>query len=358
MKACFVVYKYSVPLGDACCYPLGFMYVAALYKQKGFEIKVLNYNLWEYDFKEEIKGQDIVAFTGFEEFKDLIIRDALVCKEAGIKTILGGALATFRPDLVVGHVDKLCIGEHSETSKIDVLPLPLYEEFGIEEYHKRHDARYMGILTSFGCPYSCTFCSQVCSYKRRPLQGVLDEVDLYIKKYNTELIVFNDNTININKKYVSDLCNGLTSRNVAWGASIRCDNFDEDLARLFKNSGCSYLVVGIESFNQKKLDYVNKQLKVSDIYKTLDLLYKYKIDYHGNILVGFEYETYDDIAYEVSLIPEGSNIFPMLVQHFIGTQHGKVRRISSTQEEYLNTCFSNYISSTGRYCLRTGDKNI
>jgi hypothetical protein len=251
MKACFVVYKYSVPLGDACCYPLGFMYVAALYKQKGFEIKVLNYNLWEYDFKEEIKGQDIVAFTGFEEFKDLIIRDALVCKEAGIKTILGGALATFRPDLVVGHVNKLCIGEHPETSNFDVLPLPL-----------------------------------------------------------------------------------------------------------FKNSGCSYLIVGIESFNQKKLNYVNKQLKVSDIYKTLDLLHKYNIGYHGNILVGFEYETYEDIAYEVSLIPEGSNIFPMLVQHFIGTEHGKVRRISSTQEEYLNTCFSNYISSTGRYCLRTGDKNI
>lgn len=350
MKACFVVYKYGVPLEDPCCYPLGFMYVASFYKQKGYEIKVLNYNLWEYDFKEEIKGQDIVAFTGFEEFKDLIIRDALVCREAGIKTILGGALATFRPELMAEYVDELCIGEYQEKSNIDVLPLPAYEEFGIEEYHNRHSFKYMGVLTSFGCPYSCTFCAQVCSYKRRPLQNVLAEIDLYIKQYNIELVAFNDNTINVNKKYLLELCSSLVSRNVAWGASIRCDNFDEELAKAFKNSGCSYLVVGIESFSQHKLDAMNKKLKVSDIYKTLDLLHEYKIDYHGNILVGFENEAYQDVAYEVSLIPENANVFPVLVQPFIGTQNGKNRLISVQEEQYLTECFNSYIYSKNKYC--------
>ena len=349
MKVCLVCYKYGVPLDDPCCYPLGFMYVASNLKRQGHEIKVLNYNLWEYDFIEEVKDQDAVLFTGFEEFALQILRDAKFCKEMGIWTVLGGALATYIPEVIGKYVDQLWIGEFEETSKIDDLPLPDYESFGIEEYHKRHEEKYMGVLTSRGCPYSCTFCTQICKFRVRSLGKVFGEIEYYKRKYNLDSIVFNDNTFNLSKSRFMKICSWLKGKGLKWGASIRCDIFDEEMVKAAKESSCNYFVVGVESFNQEKLDLMNKRIKVVEIYKTLDLLHKYKINYHGNILVGFENESYEDIANEVSIIPSGYNVFPVLVQPFVGTSNGKTRLITKKEEEFLNLEFSKYIENFEMY---------
>ena len=323
MKITLVLHKYNVPLDDLCCYPLGFMYVSSELKQLGHEVKVLNYNLWDYDFIEEVKGQDLVGFTGFEEFAKPILRDAKICKELGIKTILGGALATFMTETMSEFVDQVWIGEFEERSIIDHLPWPDYEGFGIDEYHKQHDVRYMSILTSRGCPFSCTFCSQTCDFSMRSLGKVFEEIQFYKDKYKIDVIVINDNTFNITKSRYMKLCEGLRDMKVGWGASIRCDIFDEEMAIAAVESNCEYFVVGVESFNQRKLDRMNKRMKVEDIYRTLDLLHKYDINYHGNILLGFDNESYEDIAQEVNIMPSGYHVFPILVQPFIGTEDGK-----------------------------------
>jgi len=349
MKICLVCHKYDVPLSDPCCYPLGFMYVSGVLKKQEHEVKVLNYNLFDYDFVEEVKNQDAVLFTGFEEFAKYIIRDAKICKELGIWTVVGGALATFLPEIMKKYVDQVVQGEFEETSNIDFIPWPDYAGFGIEEYHKRHDNKYMGILTSRGCPYNCTFCSQTCKFRTRSLGKVFGEIEFYKRKYKIDTIVFNDNTFNLSKPRFMKVCEWLKGKNLEWGASIRCDIFDEEMVKAAKEANCYYFIVGIESFNQERLDKINKRVKVEDIYKTLDLLHKYKIKYHGNVLLGFEDESYADIAQEIKRIPEKYYVFPQLVQPFIGTKNGKNRLITDKQVEYLDKAFLDYIVSQGLY---------
>lgn len=349
MKLCLVCHKYGVPLDDMCCYPLGFMYVSAVLKAQGHEVKVLNYNLYDYDFVKEVKDQDAVLFTGFEEFMLPIVRDAKICKDLEIYTIIGGALATFIPEIIGKYVDQVCVGEFEETSNIDHIPWPDYEGFGIDEYHKRHSKRYMSILTSRGCPHNCTFCSQTCVFRVRKLDKVFEEIQYYKDKYKIDTIVFNDNTFNLSKKRFLKICSWLKGKDLEWGASLRCDIFDEEMAKAAKDSNCSYFIVGIESFNQKRLDKMYKGITVKDIYRTLDLLKKYKINYHGNILLGFEDESYLDIAMEVNKIPKGYNVFPTLVQPFIGTENGKTRLLTDHEVEYLNENFLEYIIDQGLY---------
>jgi len=348
MKVTLVCHKYGVPLNDPCCFPLGFMYVAATLKQQRHEVKVLNYNLWDYDLKEELKNQEIVMFTGFEEFKKDIIRDVQVCREAGVKVFLGGALATFCTEEMRQYVDFIHIGEF-EQCFIDQIPWPDYDGFQVEEYYKRNKLRHIGVLTSRGCPFRCTFCSQTCKFRLRDLGSVFQEIDSYLIKYRPEIIIFNDNTFNINKQRFLSICAEMKSRGVAWGASIRCDVFDESMAVAAKNSGCQYFIVGIESFTQERLNMMNKQIKVEDIYRTLDLLHKYNIRYHGNILLGFENETYQDIANEVSKIPSGYSVFPVLVQPFIGTQNGRQRLLTEEEAKYLSDTFRDYVYSQDKY---------
>jgi radical SAM superfamily enzyme YgiQ (UPF0313 family) len=349
MNIILVCYKYGIPLNDPCCYPLGFMYVSSLLKKQGHKVKVLNYNLYKYDFKEEIKNSAIVMFTGFEEFKPLIIRDAIICKSLGIKTILGGALAIFNSKEMLQYVDEVFIGEFDSNISIDKVPFPDYESFGIIEYHKRNPIKHIGILTSRGCPYSCTFCSQTCKFRVRKLDNVFQEIDLYKEKYSIDFLVVNDNTFNLNKNRFLQFCKEIKSRNISWGASIRCDIFDEDMVVAAKNSNCQGFVVGVESFIQTRLDMMNKQIKVEEIYRTLDLLNKYKINYKGNILLGFENENYQDIATEVSMLPEQYNVTPVLVQPFIGTNNGYIRSITIDEVEFLNKTFKDYIESKDLY---------
>lgn len=346
MKICLVLHKYGVSLNDPCCYPLGYMYVAAWLKKQNHVVKVLNYNLWDYDYIEEIKDQDIVCFTGFEEFKDSILRDAEIAKAEGKMVWVGGALATFTPEVFDGRVDVIQHGEIEYRTSIHDISWPDYEAFDIQEYMRRHVVRYMGVLTSRGCPYSCSFCSHTCQYRCRRISDVEVEVDHYRIKYKIEQLVVNDNTLNINKSRFLKFCDMMNHKGVAWTAAIRPDIFDAEMAEKAKNSGCRYFIVGVESFNQKRLDYMNKRTKVESIYKTLDLLHKYKIGYHGNILFGFGDESYFDIANSLKDLPFQYNIFPVLLQPFIGTKIEQ-RKLSLQDSATLNDIFISFAKSRG-----------
>lgn len=345
MNICLILHKYGVSLDDPCVYPIGYMYVASYIKGLGHKVKVLNYNLWDYDLKEELKGQDVAGFTGFEEFKPYILRDEKICHDARVHTMIGGALATFGgiPEFVGLKYN----GEVAAEKDINKYPLPDYEGFGIDEYHKRHNLKYMGVLTARGCPYSCTFCAQTCKFRLRNLDGVFDEINTYLKKYKLDMIVFNDNTLNINKPRFMEICKRIKA---PWGAAIRCQPFDEDMARAARDSNCQYMVVGVESFNQDKLDRMNKKIKVKQIVRTLDLLNKYKIDYHGNILVGFDGENYTDIANEIGSIPTRYKLFPAMVQPFIGTKEGRNRKITRAEYKHCNKLFIEYAKNRGKFC--------
>ena len=367
MKICLVCHKYAVPLDDPCCYPLGFMYVSAMLKKLGHEVKVLNYNLFEYDLEREIEGQDRVLFTGFEEFLLYIVRDAAICKGKGIRTILGGALATFLPNQMIKCVDVVVEGESEEVLQLaldvqgnvtvsgeppdlSTLPLPDYEGFGIEEYHLRHGYPYMGVLTTRGCPHHCTFCAQTCRFQYRKLADVFAEIDHYHERYGCRRIIFNDNTINVERNRFLALCRGM-KEGATWGAAIRADVWDEEMAAEAKAGGCGYVIVGIESFNQARLNRMRKKVKVEQITRTLDLLEKYDIKYSGNVLVGFDEDTYDDVTREVLSIPEKYNhyVFPVLVQPFIGTLDAKTRKLTPREYTHLWNVFREYVEARGKY---------
>jgi hypothetical protein len=345
MKIALILHKYNISIHDPCCYPLGFMYVASHYKKFGHEVKVLNYNLWDYDLKHEVQGYDYVVFTGFEDFKVRILKDEAICRKNGVKTAIGGALATF------GGINEFYGLRHTgeiEISDIDDIPWPDYEGFGIDEYHKRHNMRYMGVLTARGCPYSCTFCAQTCKFRMRSLDRVFEEIDYYIDKYKLDLVSFNDNTLNINKPRFMKICEKLKKRKIKWGAAVRLSPMDKEMVLAAKESNCANLVVGVETLKQEKLNKINKKIKVDKIRQTLDMLNKYKVPYHGNILVGFEWETRQDVIDEITSIPKEYNLFPAFVRPFIGTQNGKTRRITNAEERAFDATFSQYAQMKGK----------
>jgi radical SAM superfamily enzyme YgiQ (UPF0313 family) len=358
LKINVVCFKYGVSLDDPCCYPLGFMYVSAMARKLGHVVTVFNLNLYDFTDEEITTGCDVVLMGGCDEFRANIIRVADVCRGKGIRTVLGGGLATFCTEEMCKYVDSIVVGEGEgalETALaidgthhglvVDIESVtPDYEGFGIAEYHARHKRRYMGVLASRGCPFRCVFCSHSVKYRERSLDAVFAEVDGYRQKYGIDYLVVNDNTLNVRKDRFLDFCRRIQGRELEWSAAIRTDVFDEEMVRAGKEAGLSYLVVGVESFDQVRLDKMNKRTTVEKTRRTLDLLHKYRIGYHGNILLGFD-QTEDDIIREVESLPMEYNIFPVLMQPFCGVR--ATPSITGDRRHVLSSAFREFATDSG-----------
>jgi radical SAM superfamily enzyme YgiQ (UPF0313 family) len=333
-------------------------------KQAGHEVKILNYNLWEYDFDREVDGTDVALFTGFEEFDAKNREFSSRCRAQGVRTVLGGALATFDTENQTKYFDAVVVGEGEVAvhralvedgvhkvlvPSIDLLPYPDYDGFGIQEYYKRNSMRHIGVLTSRGCPHRCTFCSHALKFRTRFLQGVAWEIDHYVRKYNPQMIVFNDNTLNVTKTRFLAVCEMMRVRNLPWSAAIRADNFDEECVRKAKASGCAYFVVGVESLQQKRLDKMQKDISVEQTHKTLNLLHKYNINYHGNLIVGLDGDTEQDILEELATGWQKYNLFPVMFQKFIGTCANPSENLPSDVRDEFGEEFRQYVISKGKY---------
>ena len=350
MKSTLYLPKYGVLLDDPCCYPLGFMYVSGILKESGDEVKVLNENLWNYDLREEFKRQDVVYFTGGTEFLERNEGARTIAAGKGCKTVIGGAMATFAPELLSSY-DSILPGEFEWGTPLDRIPYPDYEGFGIDEYHRRHGYKYMGVLASRGCPFSCSFCAQVCKYRQRDLWYVREEIVHYRSKYGIELVVFNDNTLNVTKSRFLEICDIMGQLKILWTAAIRTDVFDAEMARRAKESGCRFFVVGVESFNPERLRLMNKHITVEDTIRTLNLLHDFDIDYSGNVVLGMDGETMDTIVEEVELMPKCYKIFPVLAQPFPGTTFET--SITGVQRDALNELFMKNATDKGKSCYPT-----
>jgi hypothetical protein len=89
-----------------------------------------------------------------------------------------------------------------------------------------------------------------------------------------------------------------TGWHITWDTpnGVRAEGLTEDLLAKAKRSGCTYLIIGIESGNQRVLDtVVKKRLNLQAVRETARLCNKVGLDLHGFYVVGFPGETKQDI---------------------------------------------------------------
>jgi anaerobic magnesium-protoporphyrin IX monomethyl ester cyclase len=165
------------------------------------------------------------------------------------------------------------------------------------------------IITSRGCPYSCTFCGagRIMGHKMR-LRGpvlVADEIELLRKQYGIREIHFMDDNFSFDRNHATGICEELIRRklDVVWASTtgIRLDGIDDDLSELMKRSGCYSVAVGIESGSQRVLDLMKKHLKLGIVTERVNVLRRHGIEVTGLFILGLPGETYDEMLSTVRL---------------------------------------------------------
>jgi anaerobic magnesium-protoporphyrin IX monomethyl ester cyclase len=132
------------------------------------------------------------------------------------------------------------------------------------------------VSTSRGCPFKCTYCQwpnviNNGKYRNRSENLVIDEIKEMKKILNGNLrsIFFDDDTWNLGKKRIENLCAGLKDIGIPWTMMGRIDTSKTDLYNKMVDSGCVGMRFGVETFNQEVSNNVKKKMDTNLAYTNL-----------------------------------------------------------------------------------------
>lgn len=201
---------------------------------------------------------------------------------------------------------------------LDNLPWPLREQLPMEQYV---DAPgnipfpSVQMIASRGCPFKCNFCAwpqliyNSTKYRMRKAKAIIDEMEYLVKERKFKSIYFDDDTFNINKKNVLEICKEIKERDlvIPWAIMARADMMDEEMLRNLKEAGLSAVKYGVESSAQKLLDGINKKMDLKRAERMIRFTKSLGIKTHLTFTFGLPGETKETIKrtidYAVKLNP-------------------------------------------------------
>lgn len=282
--------------------PLGLLYLATVLRKN-------NYNtiLARPKHVEDFRGfqdADIICMSGTTLEYPMNVECVAWIKDhfPHIKVFIGGThiTAMYKDVLESNLFDAIGVGEgefiisdmvsdaeRGELKKIyfsngfikDLDTIPFPDRTLIGNAHSKglfaYDEHYIGIeseniVTSRGCPYNCAFCASKSTWSRkiryRSTGNVVSEMRQIIESTGIRQFGIWDDTLTPNKGRCLELCKKLERLDIAWRCLARADSLDSELCVALIAAGCKEVCVGLESGDQRVLNFLNKK---TDIESTL-----------------------------------------------------------------------------------------
>jgi len=193
---------------------------------------------------------------------------------------------------------------------VNDLPYPIRNHRVLQPYMKSYfnpkfrKKPHTIMMTSRGCAFRCLFCvpnsvsfARELEYrkynqdKKPPVQiaradRVIEEFRL-IKQQGFNSVMIVDDQFLWGRERTLEICRGITGLDMEWGCLSRADFLtDEEVIKKMAEAGCISVDIGVESLNQEVLNYIQKDLRVEDVYTAVRLLKKHGIEPKLNIMFG------------------------------------------------------------------------
>ncbi len=164
------------------------------------------------------------------------------------------------------------------------------------------------ILGGRGCPFQCTFCSHSAwmRYSSRTADAMIDDMVDRNKKYGVETFYISDETFSLDRGRIVEFCQRLIKEKMGfkWLAQTRANCVDDELLKLFKESGCDQISLGVESADDNTLKRVRKGYTAAQAYEAIRLAAKYEVPLYVNMMTGFPWQTPDSVRNDIKFIRE------------------------------------------------------
>lgn len=263
---------------------------------------------------EEINFHDFPYLVGVTVNVDTVYRAieiAGIYKSKGAKVVFGGIHASAHAEEMTAYCDAVCVGEAEELwqqiledaqsdalqkiyqnttlTDLSLVPLPNWGFIKKNKY-----LYYNVIVASRGCPFKCEFCYNSCDYvsgkyRNRPVNDVIEE----IRRLNTRQVMFIDDNLIGNIRWVEELLSQLAPMKLVWHAAVSTNIVHHPgLISNMARAGCRSLFIGFESINPNSIRSVNKsQNKIPEYEQLIRMLHENGIMVNASLAFGFDHDT-------------------------------------------------------------------
>lgn len=308
------------------CEPLELEYLAGNISRNDVNVEIVDMIIEKKPLKYFIKkySPDIVALTGYITHVNIIKEYSETIKkiDLNITTIVGGVHAEVigedfdSPyiDYVVksnpiesfndiienkskGIVDKRFLIEADKNHFNYKFPdRSKVEKYKSKYYYMFHNPCAL-IKTSYGCPYSCSFCfcKEITGgkYFERSVESVMQEFKTIKEK---EIYIVDDDFL-FSRERLNRFCDALKENNIDKNFLVygRADFIaqNEDIICRLASCGLKAVIVGLESFREMDLDKYNKKTSIQENEKTVNILKKHEIELYATLILPMDFTKND-----------------------------------------------------------------
>ena len=336
--------------------PLGLAYVAAALEQDGVAVRLLDAGVEGLSSEETVRriieaGPAIVGISATTNFfgNALSLARQVRSRLPSAFIVIGGPHSTSCPDDVMRHdvFDAVVGGEGEMTTRelvaavlggtdlstirgivyrdgaeivhnptrpliknLDDLPLPARHLLPLHKYVPQpNDGPYRpkhAMISSRGCPYSCTFCDHGTygvSYRSFSPKRIVDEMAELVHRYGARDIAFVDSLFMVSRERVRRIVDEIRERciDVHWTCTIRANIVDRAILQEMKDAGCWRVRIGIESGSERILKTIRKEIKLEDIRKAVQTADDLGLHPKAFFIIGHPTETRESIMESINL---------------------------------------------------------
>jgi anaerobic magnesium-protoporphyrin IX monomethyl ester cyclase len=119
--------------------------------------------------------------------------------------------------------------------------------------------------SSFGCPFTCSFCAVVPIYnarwKGKSAELIYQDIQFLKGKYGADAIEFHDNNFFVSEKRTAAFSRLIMNDGMSWWGEGRIDTIDkysDDTLQLMRDSGCRMIFFGAETGDDARLKKMDK----------------------------------------------------------------------------------------------------
>jgi anaerobic magnesium-protoporphyrin IX monomethyl ester cyclase len=317
----------SLHLWSPLLYPrLGLPMIGAALTRAGHDVRIYCEHIAPVDW-DDVVSCDLVGISATTATAPAAYELAARLREQGIPSVIGGPHVTFAADEALAYTEYVARGEGGESlmleliealhgrrelesirglsftrsgrpvhnpprepvDNLDDLPVP---DLSLIVGHER--MKSTPIMTSWGCPFACNFCSVTAMFGRRYRYRSPEAVIAEIEDKRPTHIFFYDDNFAADKRRLKTLLRLMIERGlvIPWQAQMRTDaTRDDELLDLMRRSGCHRVALGLESVDQATLDGFQKGQTIDDVVHAIRRLHEFGIECHGMFVLGADTDT-------------------------------------------------------------------
>ena len=259
---------------------------------------------------------DIIRFSKGEIKKNEISNVMFIQNNKTIKT-MSRVLIENLDELGSLNYNLVKLEKYFELEKNGIFARNKFEYFDAD--------RSVSLITSRGCPYKCSFCSIHIhagkKYRRYSVSHILDHLEDLIVNHKVKHIHFEDDNLTLDRPRFMRLMKGIIKRKLkfTWDTpnGVFANTINKEMMVAMKNTGCTYLIIGVESGDQWVLDNIiyKQPLTLDDVNNAFRLGKEVGIDVRAFYIIGFPRENLKQINKTMNFALKSLkkyNVIPML----------------------------------------------